>query len=227
MEEKLKSVKEFIKTNMGHDLEAHDYLHAFRVLENGKRIIEKRENQDEKLNRLVIQTACMVHDFIDHKLYEDTKKQEEILITFLREQQYEEKDIEDIIYIINNISYSKGVIPESIEGKIVQDADRLDALLSIGVLRPFTYGVKHDRPMYDSEISSLSHYIEKKLKLEEMLNTQEAKKICKDKAKITYIYLAYLLDELPEDIYEKKKYVEELKEFYQKYNEILPEFLRR
>lgn len=227
MEEKLKSVKEFIKENMGHDLEAHDYLHAFRVLENGKRIIEKREKQGEKLNILVIQTACMVQDFVDHKLYEDTKKQEEILITFLREHQYNEKDIEDIIYIINNISYSKGVIPESIEGKIVQDADRLDALLSIGVLRPFTYGVKHNRPMYDSEISSLSHYIEKKLKLEEMLNTKEAKEICKDKAKITYVYLAYLLDELPEDIYEKKRYAEELKEFYQKYNEILPEFLRR
>lgn len=231
MEKRIEVIKKFIRENMGHEFEAHDYLHAFRVLHNGETIIEEmlkfHECNENDINQGVIYTACLVHDFIDKKLFEDVDKQMEELKELLEEDKYIDKEIEEIVYIIDNISYSKGVIPNSLNGKIVQDADRLDALLSIGVLRPFTYGTKHNRPMYDDPLSSLSHYIEKKLRLEEMLNTKGAKSICRDKAQITYIYLAYLLDELPDDIYEKKAFSKELEEFYQKYNEILPEFLRR
>lgn len=231
MNQRIEIVKQFIKENMGHEYEAHDYLHAFRVLKNGQDIIKQMLNSDEcqqiDINQDVIYTACLVHDFVDQKLFTDIGIQIEKLVKLLEENQYTKDEIEEILYIINNISYSKGMIPNSLNGKIVQDADRLDALLSVGVLRPFTYGTKHDRPMYDDPLSSLSHYIEKKLKLEGMLNTQGARQICKDKAQITYIYLAYLLDELPDDIYEKHTFGKELEEFYQKYNDILPEFLRR
>ena len=216
--EQIENVKNFIKENMGTEFEMHDYLHAFRVLSYARSIM-----QMENVNKLVVETAALVHDFVDQKFFKDIEGQNNIIKNLLRNNEYRDEDIEHIINIINNMSYYKGKIPESIEGKIVQDADRLDALLAIGVLRPFTYGTKFSRPFYDSQESSLSHFIEKKLKLEDTLNTEEAKKFAKQKSDITYIYLAYLLDELPDDIYEKERYKDELASFYQKYDDIIPE----
>lgn len=224
-EEKLEKIKEFIKENMTTEFyETHNYLHGLRVLEKSRKII-KLEKNAETLNKLVIETASLVHDFVDHKFCDNIPEQEEKLRNILKENEYSSNDIEDIIYIINNISYSKGVIPESREGKIVQDADRLDALLAFSIVRPFTYSVKVNRLLYNGETSALGHYIEKKLKLEKLLNTEGAKKIAAEKAEITYIYLAYLLDELPDDIYEKEAYKEELKEFYIEHKDVIPKKL--
>lgn len=223
--EKINNIKKFIEENMTTEFyETHNYLHGLRVLEKARKIIEFEENT-ENLNKLVIETASLVHDFVDYKFCDNIPKQEEKLRNILKENQYSSNDIEDIIYIINNISYSKGVIPEGREGKIVQDADRLDALLAFSIVRPFTYSVKVNRLLYNGETSALGHYIEKKLKLEKLLNTEGAKKIAAEKAEITYIYLAYLLDELPDDIYEKRVYKKELKEFYIEHKDIIPKKL--
>jgi uncharacterized protein len=220
---KIEEIKKFIQENMGYEFEAHNFQHAFRVLNNAEKIMNSEKNMN--LNELVIKTSCLVHDYVDVKLFNNLDDQQEKLIRKLKYLEYKEEDINDIIYIINNISYSKGLVPKSIEGKIVQDADRLDAILAFGILRPFTFGAKRDRPAYDAEISSLSHYIEKKLVLEGLLNTDAAKKIAKEKGKISYLYLAYLLDELPDDIYEKQAYKKELGKFYTDYSDIIPDEL--
>lgn len=218
MDEVLNKIKGFIKENMGKEFEAHNYQHAFRVYENALKLLE----DSDECNKKIVLVSAIVHDFVDQKLYKDIPKQEKMLKELLQENNFSDEEIEEIFNIINNISYSKGKIPNSLEGKIVQDADRMDALLAFGVLRPFTYGVKNNRELYDDENSSLGHYIEKKLKLEGMLNTKRAKEIVKEYGKITYIYLAYLLHELPDDIVEKKKYKEELDEFYNNYFDIIP-----
>lgn len=165
------------------------------------------------------------HDFVDCKLFENLEEQHDKLRSLLKELDYSLNDIEFIFEIIDNISYSKGVIPESMEGKIVQDADRLDALLAFGVIRPFTFGSKMNRPLYDSEDSSLAHYIEVKLSKAELLNTEGAKKIRDEDGDIIYIFLAYLLNELPEDIYEKRVLKKRISEFYKKYCKLIPEKL--
>lgn len=223
---KIKNVEKYITESMGEDFETHNYQHALRVLEKARNILKLYKGK--KINILVIETASLVHDFVDHKFFKTEDEQEtqkNKLIQLLKNNEYKEEDIHHILYIIDNMSYSTGKIPETEEGKIVQDADRLDALLAFSIVRPFTYSAKVNRKMYDDEVSALSHYIEKKLKIEKMLNTEEAKQIAKKKAKITYIWLAYLLDELPDDIYEKKKYEKELSQFYQEHKEIIPEDL--
>lgn len=218
MDEVLNNIKEFIKENMGKEFETHNYQHAFRVYENALKLLEDFDD----CNKKIVLTSAIVHDFVDQKLYKDVQKQEHLLKELLQKNDFSNEEIEEIFNIINNISYSKGNIPDSIEGKIVQDADRIDALLAFGVLRPFTFGVKNNRELYDDENSSLGNYIEKKLKLEEILNTEKAKKIVKEDGKITYIYLAYLLHELPDNILEKKKYKKELEQFYIDHADIIP-----
>lgn len=222
---KIDEIKQWIKENMGQDLETHNYQHAYRVLERAEEIMENEEFP--KIDKVVVQTASLIHDMIDHKFFdkEMVVKQKERIKNKLEELTYTSEQINHIFYIMENMSYSTGKIPETIEGKIVQDADRLDALLAFGVVRPFTYSVKKNRMLYDDESSALGHYIEKKLKIEKLLNTQGAKQIAKEKAQITYIYLAYLLDELPDTIYEKQHYAKEIKDFYEEYQEILPEKL--
>lgn len=223
-QERIEEVKKFVIENMSMEkYESHNFDHSLRVLENARQII-KLEN-DQSLNILVIETAALIHDMVDHKFCDDVPKQEASIKEKLKSLGYSEDDINAILYAINNISYSKGVIPEGKEGKILQDADRLDALQAFSIVRPFTYSVKVNRPFYNNEISALSHYIEKKLKVEGLLNTQGAKQIAAKKGKITYIYLAYLLDELPDDIYEKKAFKKELEEFYRKYKNIIPKEL--
>ena len=88
-------------------------------------------------------------------------------------------DIEKICQAINSVSFSKnrGKRPESIEGKIVQDADRLDAIGAIGIARTFAYGGEHGRSME----SSIQHFYEKLLLLKDELNTEAARKMAKER----------------------------------------------
>ena len=91
------------------------------------------------------------------------------------------------------ISFSKGNIPFSLEGKIVQDADRLDALGAIGIARTFAYGGKNERMIYNPDkndnMDSISHFYNKLLKLKDFMNTKEAKKIAENRTQYMNEYL--------------------------------------
>ena len=206
-DEKITAVKAFIQQHMGHEFELHDYLHAFRVLKNAQLILTK-----EPANHIIVETAALVHDFVDDKLFDTIDTQIKLLKELLTSLEYSSSEIEGILNIITHLSYSSGKVPESKEGKIVQDADRLDAIGAIGLLRPFTYGAVHSRPAYDSEVSSLSHFLEKKPKLKATLHTQPAKELAEQRDKIMYLFLQYLFAELDEDIYERKHFKKELKD---------------
>ena len=113
---------------------------------------------------------------------------------FLQSQNIESDMIERICDVINGVSFTKnrGKRPETLEGKIVQDADRLDAMGAIGIARTFAYGGKCGRPLE----SSLQHFYDKLLLLKDELNTQEAKKI----AEIRHEYMQGFLNEIQEEI---------------------------
>ena len=83
--------------------------------------------------------------------------------------------MDQICEIINSVSFSKnrGKRPASVEGMIVQDADRLDAIGAVGIARTFAFGGRHNRTL----ASSVSHFHEKLLLLKDMMNTQEAKEL--------------------------------------------------
>ena len=117
--------------------------------------------------------AALLHDVDDHKLF-DTKDNANAR-AFLTSNDLEEKEIEQICAIINGVSFSKnrGQRPESVEGQIVQDADRLDAIGAVGIARTFAYGGKLGRSLDDS----IQHFYDKLLLLKDEMNTEEAKKM--------------------------------------------------
>ena len=105
----------------------------------------------------------------------------------------EDSLINDVIYIIEYVSYSKGKVPSSIEGKIVQDADRLDALGAIGIARTFAYGGNNNRLIYNpgskDDSDSIYHFYDKLFKLTDLMNTDNARSIAVKRTKLMKDYL--------------------------------------
>ena len=165
----------------------HDYFHTLRVYNNACKIAQK-----EECNILLVQLAALLHDVDDIKMF-NTKNYNNAK-TILQEFKYNEQIINSVIKIISEISFKgKSTEPTTMEGKIVQDADRLDAIGAIGIARAFTYGGNKNRELYNPDIkprlnmteeeyrsnngTTINHFYEKLLLLEKYMNTDTAKVI--------------------------------------------------
>ena len=163
--------------------DGHDAQHSLRVY----RIALKIAESYPECNRTVVALSSLLHDVDDHKLF--NTKDNMNARRFMKNQHIANDDIEQICEIINGVSFSKNreTAPERIEGKIVQDADRLDAIGAIGIARTFAYGGKTGRSME----SSLQHFQDKLLLLKDQMNTEEAKRM----AEIRHAYMeGFLLE---------------------------------
>lgn len=162
-------VKEFVKDKLDNESTGHDFQHALRVFENAKTLI----GEDNELALV----SALVHDLIDSKVTSNKEKAKDELYTFLKEY-YDSSFVVEVDKIIENMSYRTGRVPKSFEGKIVQDADRLDSLGAIGIARTFAYGGKNNRNIYKphSTEDSITHFYDKLLKLESLMNTEEGRK---------------------------------------------------
>ena len=158
-------IQELFQTNAG----GHDAEHTMRVYRNTLLIAEKEPDCDKQIAVL----AALLHDADDHKLF-DTEDYANAR-TFLKEQQVPQKMIDRICGVIAAVSFSQnqGRFPDTIEGKVVQDADRLDALGAVGVARTFAYGGEHGRPMQES----IQHFYDKLLRLKDLMNTETGKQL--------------------------------------------------
>lgn len=181
-----------IKSQFEGEATGHDMYHIMRVYNMAKHI-QQFEGGDLEL----IELAALLHDISDHKfnggkLDEGGKVAYELLITL----GYNIDRAEQVRYIVDNVSY-KGANTKaemnSIEGQIVQDADRLDAIGAIGIGRTFAYGGHKGQPMYDPKLDSvmhnsfeeyansrsttINHFYEKLLLLSDRLNTPTARRI--------------------------------------------------
>ena len=132
----------------------------------------------------IIERASKLFDSVDN---ENAK-------SFLESQNVSTEMIDEICDVINSVSFSKnkGVSPKTIEGCIVQDADRLDAMGAIGIARTFAYGGKHGRSIEES----MNHFYEKLLLLKDQMNTPEAKKIAEERHLFLENYITELKREL-------------------------------
>ncbi|MBQ9314409.1 MAG: HD domain-containing protein [Clostridia bacterium] len=176
-----------------NEFSGHDFWHTLRVYNNAKAIAEKEECDKE-----IVCLAALLHDFDDIKITNSTKELENAT-QWLRANEYSEERINWIKEIINTISF-KGTdtkVPKSIEGKIVQDADRLDAIGAIGIARTFAYGGAHGREIWNPneqyredmneeqyrihKSSSINHFYEKLLKLKNMMNTNTARQMAESR----------------------------------------------
>ena len=165
----ISDAKEYIaKLFEGHS-DGHDLDHSLRVFSNAVAIARKEPPCDME----AVALAALLHDADDHKLFDTVNNANARL--FLENHDVNSDKIEFICTIINSVSFSKnrGKTPDSLEGKIVQDADRLDAMGAIGIARTFAYGGKHGRPLE----GGIEHIHEKLLLLKDEMNTKTAREL--------------------------------------------------
>lgn len=188
----IEETKKYLKKNFKTDATGHDWWHFYRVWKMAKEIAKK-----EGGNLFVIELAALLHDIADYKFNNGDEKAGGKTAKILLEKLNVDKElIEKVCQIIDNVSFKGAGVKNGIktkEGMIVQDADRLDVMGAIGVARTLAYGGFTKREIYNPEIkprfyktfeayknnrsSSINHFYEKLLLLENRLNTQTAKKI--------------------------------------------------
>lgn len=179
---------EYIKELQGKNSGGHDAAHSIRVYKNALVILDKEPSCD----RTVVLLAAILHDADDHKLCNNVNNKN--TRSFLARKGISDDLIEEIVRTINSVSFSKnrGKRPETLEGKIVQDADRLDAMGAIGIARTFAYGGEHGRSIEES----VQHFYDKLLLLKDELNTETAKEIAAKRHAFLEAYLAELKEEI-------------------------------
>ena len=188
----INQVHEYVKGKLDSESTGHDYMHALRVSKNA---LEISYNLEADLN--LIEVASLTHDLIDKKVFDDPQKEHDLLTVFLQGL-YNENFVKKVFSIIENISFSEKNVPESIEGKIVQDADRLDALGAIGIARTFAYGGKNNRNIYhpDKKDDSLTHFYDKLFSLSSLMNTETGRELARDRTAFMHEFIFRLLDEV-------------------------------
>jgi len=201
------SLKNIVKKRMEND-SAHDFEHTMRVYKNAQKICKK-----EKANEKLVLSAALLHDIVSYpksdkrsktSSIESAKKSKKIL----EKLNFSKEEITIILGAILDHSFSQNKIPKTIEGKILQDADRLDALGAIGIARIFATGGSLKRPFYniddpfckkrtpDDHTWTVDHFFQKLLKLESLMNTKSGKVEAKKRTRILTEFLNQLKQEI-------------------------------
>jgi uncharacterized protein len=184
--QRLTKTENHIRSIFENEGSGHDWWHIHRVRNLALKIAE-----NEGGNRFIIEMAALMHDVDDWKMNGD--KQTSNAESWLKNIKVTENEANKILEIIDQVSFKgAGVetVASSIEAKIVQDADRLDAIGAIGIARTFAYGGNKGRLIYNPEIKpelhndfesykkttapTINHFYEKLLLLKNRLNTATA-----------------------------------------------------
>ena len=176
-------VQELFRTDSG----GHDAAHSIRVYRNAMMIADA----ECACSREIVALAALLHDADDHKLFSTSDNAN--ARAFMKENQVPSEMADRICEVINAVSFSqnKDRRPETIEAKVVQDADRLDAIGAIGIARTFAYGGEHGRSLEDS----VQHFYDKLLLLKDLMNTETGKKLAQKR----HQFLEDFLNELKEE----------------------------
>jgi uncharacterized protein len=205
----IRKTEEFVKRTMKGD-PGHDWSHIDRVRKNAL-YIARREDAD----LFVVELAALLHDVADYKFHKgDDKLGGRIAAKWLKKFKLSDEMINEIEYIVNEVSFKGAKVKsnmKSIEGKVVQDADKLDALGAIGIARTFSFGGKFDVAMYSPDekpvlhtsfqeykknnTSTINHFYEKLLLLKDRMHTKTARRIAGDRHKFMQSYLKQFFKE--------------------------------
>lgn len=198
----------YVKEVFATDFSGHDFFHTMRVYQMATKLALA-----EKADLQIVQLAALLHDVDDRKLSPETCENKDRAVAFMRSQNLAEEMIETIKQIIGEVSFmgKDSVVPKTLEGKCVQDADRLDALGAMGIARAFAYGGNHNRVMYDPEIkpalnmskeeyqnhvsTTVNHFYGKLFLLKDMMNTDSAKAIAEHRERYMKEYIDEFMDE--------------------------------
>lgn len=184
----IRNAKDYVAGLLENNSGGHDISHSVRVYKNALKIAESEPDCD----MLVVSLASLLHDADDHKLFDNENN--ENARAFLSKNSVPADKTEEIIKVINSVSFSqnRGRKPETIEGMIVQDADRLDAIGAIGIARTFAFGGEHKRSIEDS----VQHFYDKLLLIKDELNTEAAKTEADKRHAFLEAFISELNDEM-------------------------------
>lgn len=193
MFKELELVIQFAKERLAHDGSGHGFDHAKRVAQLAKRIIT--DLGDPAVDEFVVLAAAYLHDTIDDKVVASPEIALEELREYLTMIGVDSTQILEIIFIMDNLSFSKEIFGKAAEltinGQIVQDADRLEALGAIGILRTAYYGGSHGSILHDPTIAPrkltskaqyredstvINHFYEKLYRIVDLMKTPYGKK---------------------------------------------------
>lgn len=187
---------EFVKEKLKGAEAGHDWFHIERVWKLSEKIAET-----EKCNKEVVELSALLHDIADPKFHNgDETIALKVSRVFLESQQVPEEVIAQVLFIIKNISFkNRDEVPQDlpVELKIVQDADRIDAIGAIGIARTFNFGGFKNNLMYDPDIepklnmskeeykksngTTINHFYEKLLLLKDLMNTEKGKQMAEER----------------------------------------------
>lgn len=204
--ETIGAAEEYVRQLLSGEGSGHDWWHILRVWNNAKHIATL-----EQADMYVVELAALLHDIGDHKFHNgDETVGPRMARAWMEQQQVEETTIAHVCSIIKDLSF-KGAGTSSamptLEGRVVQDADRLDAIGAIGIARTFAYGGHKNREMYNPEVRpvehqsfeayksstapTINHFYEKLLLLKDRMHTETAKNMARQR----HAYMLEFLDQ--------------------------------
>ncbi len=203
----LEQLQKEVRKKISND-PAHDFDHIIRVYKNAEKLSKK-----EKANTKLVLCAVLLHDIVNYKKSDKRSKNSSTKSAIrarqiLSKYSFSNSEIKVITDAIRDHSFSKNKTPKSLEGKILQDADRLDAIGAIGIARAFAVSGAESRPFYNGmdpfcskrkpndQKWAVDHFYRKLLKLEKLMNTKSAKIEAKKRTKVLRNFLSELKYEI-------------------------------
>ncbi|HNQ94601.1 MAG TPA: HD domain-containing protein [Anaerolineales bacterium] len=209
-QEIIQKTADYIKQEFSDDSSGHDWWHIYRVWQTALHICER-----EKADAFIVQLAALLHDLDDWKFNASEDETPLRAKGWLESRNLDSSTTDAVCRIIKHISYKGAGVEnnmDSLEGFIVQDADRLDAIGAIGIARAFAYGGYKNRPLYDptsspqlhqtfeqyknSNSDTINHFHEKLLLLKDKMNTATAKRIAEQRHEVMVQFLKQFMDEI-------------------------------
>ena len=207
----LEQITTTVKLLLHNQSPAHDFQHILRVYKNAEMI----SKQEESVDLDIVLAAALLHDLVVYpkgssktinSAYDSAEIAKKILLEY---KNYPREKIEKVADAIRTHSYSNGLVPQTLEGKILQDADRLDAIGAIGIARTFSVGGSENRSLYnptdafcqterqlDDTQWTLDHIKKKLMILKNSMHTKTAKKIAEERTEFMELFLNQLRKEI-------------------------------
>jgi len=202
------AAEKYAREITGGDTGGHDWHHVNRVRNMAVRIARA-----EKIDPFLPELMALLHDLHDRKVVGHGKEEQALAKTkrWLQKQELSADEIAEVLYVIENQSYAaSGIRGEKLTsraGRVMQDADRLEAIGAIGIARCFIYSGKRGRPMHDpaipprrqplgaavykkDDVTSINHFYEKMLKLKDLMNTKTGRRLARQRHAFMEKFLA-------------------------------------
>ncbi|MAI74096.1 MAG: metal-dependent phosphohydrolase [Rhodopirellula sp.] len=176
----IEQVTSIVRSRLADQGAGHGFDHIQRVWRTARKLQSLCGG-----NLIVVELSALLHDIGDAKFHDGKERSKEFSIEILTQQGVAESTVAHVAQIVDNISFRKRESAQalSLEGQVVQDADRLDALGAIGIVRTIEFGAAFGQPFYspnaEAEKTGIGHFHEKLFKLRDLMNTDAGRLMAK------------------------------------------------